>query len=338
MKIVVLAGGKSDEHDVSMSSGSMIANALIANGHKVLLIDLSQGVSDVNNFDEAYINYYTSHYDATISSNFVKQEGNEIGENVLEICLTSDIVFLGLHGGIGENGQLAALFDIYGIQYTGSGYQASLLAMDKQLSKEIMRINGLPTANWTIVSEKSDLFSINLPAVVKPLDNGSSIGVVLVDTKDKLVQAIEETKDYTKSSKIMVEDKIEGREFSVGVLGNKGLPAIEIRPINGFYDYHNKYQKDMTEEIVPALISSELTSTLQRMAVELHNILGLDVYSRTDFIVTEDNEIYIIEINSLPGMTPQSLLPQEAKALGLSYEELCEKIIELSLCKYQIDG
>lgn len=334
MKIVVLAGGKSDEHDVSISSGSKVSNALMARGHEILLIDLSTGLNGVSSFDEAYKIYKKEYYDYSISSSLVKRVGTEIGENVIEICKSADFVFLALHGGIGENGKLAALFDIYGIKYTGSGYQASLLAMNKQISKELMRLNEIPTADWTVVENENDHGKIKLPAVVKPLDNGSSIGVELVDNSRELILAIRQTRGFSNSEKILIEDKIEGREFSVGVLGETALPVIEIKPKSGFYDYNNKYQDDKTEEIVPAHISIELSKKLQLFALKLHNLLGLQVYSRTDFIVTNKNDIYIIEINSLPGMTPNSLLPQEAKANGMSYEDLCEEIIQLSLEKY----
>ncbi|KFN91943.1 D-alanine--D-alanine ligase [Tetragenococcus muriaticus] len=333
MRIVVLAGGKSDEHDVSMSSGSMIANALIAKGHQVLLLDLSMDLPDVSDFDTAYQKYKKEQYSATILSTFTKQHGKEIGENIIEICRTAQMTFVGLHGGIGENGKLAALFDIYDIKYTGTGYQGSLLAMNKQISKELLRFHGFLTANWKVITKNYEPSTISLPAVVKPIDNGSSIGVSLVNHSDDLKTAVEETLTYTNNGKLLIEDKIEGREFSVGVLGKKVLPVIEIRPKNGFYDYTNKYQQGLTEEITPAVIANETKMKLQHLAKEVHELFSLEVYSRTDFLLSDSGDIFIIEANSLPGMTPTSLFPQEAQAKGIEYEDLCQKIIELSMQK-----
>ncbi|MGM0338603.1 D-alanine--D-alanine ligase family protein [Enterococcus sp. AZ007] len=334
MRIVVLAGGKSSEREVSMTSGSKIANALISKGHNVLLVDLLVGIPDYSSFDSAYGKYKTEHYEYGVSEvipNYEQYPGKEIGTNVLEVCGSADITFFALHGGIGENGKLQAIFDVYGIKYTGSGYQSSLLAMDKLISKELMRFHGIPTADWTVVSNSEQAQEIELPVVVKPTDSGSSIGISLVDTEEELKKAIKEALRYSSNSKILVEEKIEGREFSVGVLGNQVLPAIELIPKSGFYDYQHKYQKGRTEEIVPASINDELAERMKKLAFKAHQMLGLSVYSRTDFLVDSNEEVFVIEVNSLPGMTPTSLLPQEAKALGITFEDLCEEIVERSL-------
>ncbi|MGL9746938.1 D-alanine--D-alanine ligase family protein [Enterococcus sp. DIV0170] len=341
MKIVVLAGGKSSEREVSMTSGSKIANALIANEHKVLLVDLLTGVPNYKTFDSAYEEYKTEHYDHDVSESIpdsgIKLE-KEIGENVLEICASADITYFALHGGIGENGKLQAVFDVYDIKYTGSDYQSSLLAMDKLIAKELMRFHGIPTANWKVVSDVEAIEAINLPAVVKPLDCGSSIGISLVDSKDELREAINKALKYSDNPKILIEDKIEGREFSVGILGEQILPAIELIPKSGFYDYKNKYQKGRTEEIVPAQIDNRLAEEMGQLALKTHKTLGLSVCSRTDFLVDKDNNIFVIEVNSLPGMTPNSLLPQEAEAVGIGFKELCETIIDESMRKYESEG
>lgn len=339
VKIVVLAGGKSNEREVSMTSGSKVANALISKGHQVLLIDLSSGLSGFTDFNSAYEKYQTKHYSYTVSKEIPDLGNNsckEIGENVLEICGSADITFFTLHGGIGENGKLQAIFNVYGIKYTGSDYKSSLLAMDKLISKKLMRFHDLPTANWQIVSGLEGIESIKLPAVVKPIDSGSSIGISIVDTRDELKQAISKALKYTSNSRILIEDKIDGREFSVGVLGEQALPVIELKPKSGFYDYQNKYQKNLTEEIVPADITDDLSDQMKEMALKIHQLLGLAVCSRTDFIVDEQDQIYMIEVNSLPGMTPSSLLPQEAEATGINFEELCEQIVTKSLRKYRI--
>lgn len=340
MNIVVLSGGLSDERDVSLSSGSQIANALIKNGHRVLLLDLYLGLKEVNTFEEAYKVYGETVYDykvPKIAPNLEKliEKNNgrrsEIGETVISICKSADIVFLGLHGGIGENGKLQAIFDLHNIKYTGSGYKGSLLAMDKIVSKEIMTVNDILTPEWSIIDSENNN-TIMAPAVVKPNDNGSSIGVKVAENQDELKDAIEVAKQY--SSTILVEQKIEGREFSVGILGEEVLPIIELIPKEGFYDYSNKYQPGATEEITPADISKENTKRMQDIALKIFKNLGLEVYGRVDFIMDNNENIYCIEANSLPGMTPTSLLPQEAEANGINYEQLCEKIVKYSLSKY----
>lgn len=340
MNIVVLSGGLSNERDVSLSSGSQIANALIKNGHRVLLLDLYLGLKEVITFEEAYKVYGETVYDykvPKIAPNLEKLidknngRRSEIGENVISICKSADIVFLGLHGGIGENGKLQAIFDLHNIKYTGSGYKGSLLAMDKIVSKEIMTVNNILTPEWSIIDSENNN-TLMAPAVVKPNDNGSSIGVKVAENQDELKDAIDVAKQY--SNTVLVEQKIEGREFSVGVLGEEVLPIIELIPKEGFYDYSNKYQPGATEEITPADISSENTKRMQDIALNIFEKLGLEVYGRVDFIMDSNENIYCIEANSLPGMTPTSLLPQEAEANGINYEQLCEKIVEYSLSKY----
>ena len=199
----------------------------------------------------------------------------------------------------------------------------------------MLRHDGIPTANWTVISDLEEMEEVCLPAVVKPADSGSSIGISIVEDHDSLQQAIKEALKYSGSSKILVEDKIVGREFSVGVLGKQVLPAIELIPKAGFYDYQNKYQIGRTEEIVPANIDVYLAGQMKDLALRIHQVLGLSVCSRSDFLIDENNNIYLIEVNSLPGMTPTSLLPQEAAAVGIDFEDLCERVVSESLLKYE---
>ncbi|MEH6939163.1 D-alanine--D-alanine ligase [Bacillus sp. JJ664] len=341
MKIIVLAGGLSDERDVSLASGAQISNALISKNHDVLLLDIYKGIQDVSDFESAYKKYRKETYTYTVPKEkpnlevLLKQQNNQkslIGPNVLEICQDADICFLALHGGIGENGQLQALFDIYGIQYTGSCYEGSLLAMNKIISKELMAFNGIKTPKWDVYNFDNELPEIHYPVVVKPNDNGSSIGVIILNNSEELHIALEEIKEI--SNTILIEEKIEGREFSVGIIGNTALPVIEIIPNKGFFDYQSKYQEGASEEISPANIPDSLTEELQNTALKVHNLLGLKVYSRIDFIIDHDNVIYCIEANSLPGMTQTSLLPREAHANQISYEDLCELLLKESLKKY----
>jgi D-alanine-D-alanine ligase len=335
MDIIVLAGGYSFEREVSLASGSLIANALLENGHRVLLLDLYLGLKDVTTFEEAYQKYQKSEYSFKVKKELpnleqvkeLKDKPNElIGENVLPICQSADAVFLALHGEIGENGKLQAVFDLYDIKYTGSDYFGSALAMNKVASKEMMRTHGILTPQWCLLEEEEHPQNITAPCVVKPNDSGSSIGVSIVEKEEDLPQTIKEAQKY--STSILLEEKITGREFSVGILGEKVLPPIEIIPKKGFYDYENKYQEGATIEICPAEITEEENQQLTALARKVHHVLRLGYYSRIDFIIDEKGKAYCIEANSLPGMTPTSLFPQEAFAIGLSYNELCEELIQ----------
>ena len=336
MKIIVLAGGLSPERDVSLSSGSLIANALIENGHEVMLLDLFLGRDNEeilpvyrNRSSEYRFNYIVPEQepDLTAIRSSVVSDSNYIGNGVIELCRDADMVFMGLHGSAGENGQLQAVFDMYGINYTGTGYTGSLLAMDKDISKKLMRENGILTAGWQYINlnAQNDFSIIKYPCVVKPCSCGSSVGVSIVENRDQLNSAVGYAKKYEEY--VIIEDKIEGREFSVGILNGKALPVIEIKPLCGFYDYKNKYQKGLTEEICPANISEEISKLLQNKALAVHNTLRLGFYSRIDFILDDNDDAYRLEANTLPGMTPTSLLPQEALAAGISYNELCDIIV-----------
>jgi D-ala D-ala ligase N-terminal domain protein len=338
MKIIVLAGGYSPEREVSLSSGSLIANALIENGHKVLLADLYLGLS--SNYENSYL---TKNMDKRFHFEVSNKEpdlltlkektphtNKYIGPYIIEACQNADLTFLALHGGIGENGQLQALLDIYGITYTGSSYEGCLLSMNKDISKKLMLTAGVKTADWKTYNlnslELHNELNITYPSVLKPLNCGSSIGVTILENIHDLQDAINAAKAY--ESDVLIEKKIIGREFSVGILGEKELPPIEIIPRNGFYDYTNKYQTGGTTEICPANITKELERKLIDTAKIVHQILKLGFYSRIDFIVDENETLWCLEANSLPGMTPTSLIPQEAKAAGIEYNELCEMIVQ----------
>lgn len=339
MDVVVLAGGLSDERDVSLSSGSQIANALIRKGHRVLLVDLYEG-SQYADFASAYAAERQEQYTYDVPKvapdllALMQQFDNRqelIGPNVIELCQSADVAFLALHGGIGENGKLQALFDLYRIRYTGSGHAGSLLAMDKHLAKQLMVFNGIPTANWLMYRKGEPIPQVEYPCVVKPNDNGSSIGVKMVDNEAGLIQALKEVTQY--GERVMIEQKISGREFSVGVLEGEALPIIEIIPKAGFYDYENKYQANATEEVTPAALTESQTRNMQQLALKVHQILGLVGYSRIDFMLAQSGHMYCIEANTLPGMTPTSLLPQEAAVVGLDYDELCERLLTLAFKK-----
>jgi D-alanine-D-alanine ligase len=339
MNIVVLAGGYSHEREVSLSSGSLIANALMENGHQVIMLDLYFGTSEAATFEEAYEKLNKDKYEYKVRKQIPdldalkaqKEKPNEmIGENIIPICQSADLVFLSLHGELGENGQLQAVFDLYDITYTGTGYLGSAIAMNKILSKEIMSAQGILTPEWEVL-EQSDEPTSAVPCVVKPNASGSSIGVYIVDNQEDLKQAVKEAKKYSPS--VLIEEKISGREFSVGVLEGKALPVIEIIPKTGFYDYENKYQEGATIEICPAEVDPAIAEKMQETALEVFKALRLEYYSRIDFMVSDDGGVYCIEANTLPGMTPTSLFPQEAAASGMSYNELCNKLAEIAASK-----
>lgn len=339
MKIVVLAGGLSPERDVSLSSGSLIANSLMSSGHEVLLLDVYEGIHTDKTYEDLFLSFVDGKkYEYTIPEvapdleELKRRNGGRLsmlGENVLELCSFADMTFIALHGAMGENGRLQATLDNYGIKYTGTGYIGSLLAMDKDLTKKLLRNEGYITADWILFPINSNNLSvirneIGFPCVVKPLSNGSSIGVSMVTKEADLVEALALVAKY--EPVVLIEKKIEGREFSVGILNGEVLPVIEIIPKSGFYDYKNKYQSGLTVEECPASISEELTLEVQKTAFNIHNLLRLGSYSRIDFILSEENVFYCLEANTLPGMTPNSLIPQEALAKGISYDKLCETI------------
>lgn len=341
MKIVVLAGGLSPERNVSLSSGTMVAEALRSRGHAAVLVDMFFGVEGA--VSEALFNAPMSDLGKKISRQApdlaeVKRsrKGNSpsmFGPGVLELCAMSDIVFLALHGTCGEDGRVQAAFDLMGIPYTGSGCLGSAIAMDKDLTKrlveDLVTTPGWKTVAYTAADIDGLVSSARLPLVVKPDASGSSIGVSIARTAAELRAAL--TANLTMGGKTVLEQYVAGRELQVGILEDKALPSIEIIPKVGFYDYENKYQPGAAVEVTPADIPAETEEKLRAAALRVYEAIGLSVYSRADFILTEDGEPWFLEINTLPGMTPTSLLPQEAAAVGIDYPELCERIVRASL-------
>ena len=256
-----------------------------------------------------------------------------IGRNVIEICAEADITFLALHGGEGENGQLQATLDLFGIKYTGSGYLGSALAMNKGLTKSVFMQKNINTPSGELYKNEKDALAWNMfPCIVKPCSGGSSVGVSKVENADQYKKAVKEALKY--EDEIVVEQFVTGREFSVGLIGGKALPPIEIAPKSGMYDYAAKYQAGATVETCPADIDEETDKKLRGAATEAYEALHLESYARIDFLLDKGGFTYCLEANTLPGMTPTSLLPQEAAVEGISYPDLCEKIIEISLAKY----
>ncbi|PKM40783.1 MAG: D-alanine--D-alanine ligase [Firmicutes bacterium HGW-Firmicutes-9] len=349
MNIVVLAGGLSPERDVSLSTGTMVTNALRKQGHNAILIDLFFGMDPLPNpIAQAFaVDGFLPPFSvpeaepnlAQVRSARTGGFSEQIGSGVLELCRAADLTFLALHGGVGENGSLQSFFDLCDIPYTGSPSIGCALAMDKAVSKSLLRSEGILTADWAVARKgvPFDSEHFPIPCVVKPNSGGSSIGVVIVRNREELAPAIQAC--FALEDELIVEAYIKGMELSAGVLGSGddcvALPLIEIVPKHGFYDYQHKYQSGWTDEIVPARISPELTEKIQELAKRSFRALKLGVYARIDFLLTDAGEAYCLEANTLPGMTPTSLLPQEAEHYGLDYPALCETIVKLSLKRYE---
>ncbi len=335
LKITVLCGGMSPERDVSHLSGALIANSLCRSGHSVALVDVFfpyEGLltDDAFTTDGNFMHVIPKDPpDLTALRKSVPGTAL-VGNRVLDLCAVSDVVFLALHGGMGEDGRIQAILSSMGIPHTGSGFSACLVAMDKYLSKLIFRAHGVPTADFALVQNGKRYGGVSYPAVVKPCSCGSSVGVSIVKNEAELAGALALASAY--EEKILIEDFIRGREFSVGVLNGKALPAIEIRPKDGFYDFERKYQSGMTEELCPAPLTEAEAGRLGKLALRTHQALGLGSYSRIDFIMEEKTgKFYCLEANTLPGMTPMSLLPQEAAAAGIDYDTLCLTIAQAAL-------
>ncbi len=342
MKIVVLAGGLSPERNVSLSTGAMVMDGLKKQGHQVVLVDMFFGLEDFEGTVEEYfaISAEASAKVDPVAPNLEKirqsrknQSPSLFGDRVIDLCQMADLVFLALHGACGEDGRVQATFDLLGIPYTGAGFLSSAIAMDKDLTKRMVA-HLVNTPSWETVTYGAEdiegmVAKATLPLVVKPVDSGSSIGVSIAYTAEEYRQAL--TDGLALGGRTVLETYIAGREIQVGVLGNTALPSIEIIPKEGFYDYANKYQPDAAIEVCPAEIPPEMEEALREATLQVYHGLGLCVYSRADFILDEQGKIWFLEINTLPGMTPTSLLPQEAAAVGISYPTLCQTIVEESI-------
>ena len=349
MNIVVLSGGLSPERNVSLSSASLISAALRRKGHHVLMLDVYEGINDIgSNLQSLFTTEEADSKtvgDVAPSANDLyeirKRNGFRtelIGPNVLTLCKFADVTFLALHGDMGENGQLQATLDVFDIKYTGSGYKGSLLAMDKHIAKEIMRQNGILTADWvkfdTYGSDeeiRNAIQKVGFPCIVKPCSCGSSVGVSMVENEEELKSALKAASDYEDC--VLIEKRIFGREITQAFIDGQALPPVEIIPKSGFYDYKNKYVANATEEICPAPISDELLERVNKATEKCFNALCLKDYARIDYIIDKDENFWCLEANTLPGMTPTSLMPQEAAAVGIGYDDLCEKLALMALSK-----
>jgi D-alanine--D-alanine ligase len=301
MRITVLMGGDSSEREVSLATGKRVAAALRERGHEV--------------------------FEADPAPDPFKS---------LEVARGTDVTWLALHGGAGEDGTMQALLGLAGITYTGSGHLASALAMDKDLSKHLFRAAGVPTADWWMACADGDAAwrgadysgrveaALGMPVIVKPSKQGSTVGLSLVKAPQALTEAIELA--FKHDDEVMIESYVPGRELTVSMLGELVLPVGEIIPKHEIYDYECKYVAGMAEEVFPADLPDAVRIEAQRLTVLAYHALKLEGCARIDFRLHPDGRLFCLEANTLPGMTATSLVPQAAQAAGITFPELCERI------------
>lgn len=336
LNIAVLCGGSSGERNISLKSGKAVFLALKEKGHNVIAIDPALGENckfDLENLDIPTESPSTEELENFPVSNFIKAISSENFQNI-------DICFNLVHGNWGEDGHLTSLLDLKDIKYTGSGLRGSAVAMDKNMSKRLFEAAGIMTPEWIMVSQESadddDLIKqirreFGRELVIKPSDQGSALGMTIIKdgNLDDIQNAIKEAGRFT--NRILIERYIAGRELTVAVVGDDIYPIVEIKPLDGFYDYQNKYTKGRTEYVCPADLPDDVNEFVQNTAETAHRVLGITGYSRIDFRLNEDFIPYCLEANTVPGFTELSLLPMSAKEGGLEFGDLCEEIIRLGL-------
>ena len=327
-RIALLLGGTSPEREVSKSTGKSVYTALQNLGYPTVIIDPAYGDDQPDNVDLFFAN---DNYRPISNPNYIKALNLDIWKQI-------DLAFLALHGKWGEDGTIQSILELKEIKYTGSKVLSSALAMDKIKSKILFDHHKVSTPKWFAVKNgdiKTDYVikriktELNFPAVIKPNDQGSSVGLTICKSEKEVEAAINLTYEY--SDRVLIEEYIPGRELTVAVLDNKPLPVLEIKPKHGLYDYECKYTSGMSEYIVPAEIPGDVSHQLQVLAFNAFKALRCETYARVDFRLSPDNKPYTLEVNTLPGMTSLSLVPKMAKAVGISFDELVEKIINLSL-------
>jgi D-alanine-D-alanine ligase len=332
VRVCLLTGGSSSERDVALATGGQVAAALRERGHAVATVDLATG-------------YIPAELEASLLPGGVGREPPATGKlkalergmltaglNEIDAVRQADVIFLALHGGQGENGTVQAVLDVIGIPYTGSGVLGSALAFDKDVAKHVLRDAGVPVPRW--IMAPADIGRVGtepgFPCIVKPSAEGSSVGLTLVRVPGALAGAIAIASRY--DSNVMIEEYIAGRELTVGIVGERALPVIEIVSKHEIFDYECKYTPGMAEEF-PAELPSELADRLQNEALKAHRALKLGGYSRIDFRAATNGDIFCLEANTLPGMTANSLIPKGARAAGMSFPDLCETICRLAVVR-----
>lgn len=327
-RVALLVGGTSPEREVSKMSGKGILQALKALQYPTIIIDPAYGLNQPKEEDKFFLE---KDFAEMSNRNYIDAINSGLLDNV-------DIVFSALHGKWAEDGTIQSLLELRGLKYTGSKVLASALAMDKEMSKVIFRQAGVKTADWFTVNSRTfepiliaDQIKqeIGFPCIIKPNDQGSTVGLKFVKDESEVEDGIILAQKY--SAKALIEKYIPGRELTVAVLINEALPVLEIVPKSGLYDYKSKYTSGMSEYIVPAKIPDDVAIKAKQQALTAFHSLGCDGCARVDFRLDNDNELYCLEVNTLPGMTPLSLVPKAAKAVGISFEELIKRIIQQAL-------
>ncbi|OGL54270.1 hypothetical protein A3K55_02400, partial [Candidatus Shapirobacteria bacterium RBG_13_44_7] len=319
LRVMVLMGGRSSEREVSLVSGKGVVRHLDEMRYEVLPIEISVDGKEWKAIEKSELLKLDYKIEREVSERALEKVAGE-GRLMPKIETKPDVVFIALHGKYGEDGTVQGMLDFLGLPYTGCGVLASAIGMDKIMFRKVMENLGIPMPRLV---KKA-------PCVVKPADAGSSVGVSIVKKDGDLEKAIELAKKY--SDRVIVEEYIKGVEVSCGVIGNENpmaLPVVEIRPKKDFFDYEAKYTEGMCEEVCPAEIPDEVVKLVKDYAVRVFRGIGGRGFGRVDMII-RDGQPYVLEINTIPGLTPNSLLPKEAKAMGMSYEELLDKIIELA--------
>ncbi|MGA7538448.1 MAG: D-alanine--D-alanine ligase [Steroidobacteraceae bacterium] len=329
MKIAVLFGGMSEERDVSIASAAQVIPALRSLGHEVVAVDTASGRLSGPAEQRLLTSGVGPQPPSGTALAGMKRSAPALAEtaDIRDV----DVVFLALHGGAGEDGRIQAVLDLAGLPYTGSNHIASATAMDKDLSKRLFRAAQVPTADWRMapVGAAEIAGTLGWPVVVKPNKQGSTVGLSVVRAPEALAAALALAERF--DDEVMVERFIPGRELTVGVLEGRALPVGEIIAPGEVFDYQAKYQAGGAREIFPADLSSDITARVQELAVRAHGALKLGSYSRIDFRMDAQGGIWCLEANSLPGMTAASLLPQAARAAGIGFPELLERICKAAM-------
>ncbi|HEY2036691.1 MAG TPA: D-alanine--D-alanine ligase [Steroidobacteraceae bacterium] len=332
MKIAVLFGGTSEERDVSIASAAQVIPALRGLGHEVVAVDTATGRLSAPAEQRLLTSGVGPQPPSGSALAGMKRGAPALATEAADMR-DVDVVFLALHGGAGEDGRIQAVLDLAGLPYTGSNHIASATAMDKDLSKRLFRAAGVPTADWRMVpvSVAEVAGALGWPVVVKPNKQGSTVGLSIVRAPDALAAAVALAQRY--DDEVMVERFIPGRELTVGVLEGRALPVGEIIVPGEVFDYQAKYQAGGAREIFPAELPADVAARVRDLAVRAHAALKLGAYSRIDFRLDPQGGVWCLEANSLPGMTAASLLPQAARAAGIGFSELVERICKAAVRK-----
>ena len=325
VRITVLTGGASVERDVALASAVQVVAALRARGHQVSVVDTVRGA--ILEREEPNLLRATVGVEPPSVEQLAEQERQFLlsGLDRIPAIREADVLFLALHGGRGEDGTIQSLLEVLGVPYTGSGPLGSGLAMDKDVSKRLFRVAGVATADWLMAPVTvEEAGRLGWPLVVKPSKQGSTVGLTVVKRPADFAAAVALAARY--DDEVMIESFVPGRELTVGVLEGRALPAGEIIPQHEVFDYECKYTPGMSQEIFPAKLPAEIADECARLSLLAHGVLKLGGYSRVDFRLTPDGQLFCLEVNTLPGLTATSLLPQAAKAAGIDFAALCDRI------------